>query len=96
MAGNPHDRGLSAFSARRGSAADDPVVKEKIARIQKDLDIERQRCNTMYLSYLPKEAVDLVHRGLIPSGGMFIDLVITRILLQGKGIHKFVSGEVLN
>ncbi|KAL4219763.1 hypothetical protein ACF0H5_020177 [Mactra antiquata] len=79
---NGPDRGMSVYSTRRGSMVDDPIVKEKIGRIQKDLDFERQRCNTMYLSYIPKEAVDLIHRGLVPSGdyihqttAMFCDVV---------------------
>jgi hypothetical protein len=52
--------------------ADDAAVKERLNRMQKELDNERQRSNTLYLAFLPKDVVDLVHRGHIPCGGKTI------------------------
>ncbi|XP_060563345.1 guanylate cyclase soluble subunit beta-2-like [Ruditapes philippinarum] len=68
---NNRARRISNQSVGRGSMADDAAVKERLNRMQKELDNERQRSNTLYLAFLPKDVVDLVHRGHIPCGEFY-------------------------
>lgn len=49
--------------------ADESMLRDRLHRTQRELDNERHRNEALYQAFLPKDVVDLVHRGQVPTGG---------------------------
>ena len=52
-----------------GKEADDTSgLKDKLQKFQKELEIEQKKNDALYKAYLPKDIVDIVQKGEMPSG----------------------------
>ncbi|KAH3811328.1 hypothetical protein DPMN_139739 [Dreissena polymorpha] len=63
-------RRASAWS-RRGSLGEDSALRDRIFRLQRELDNERRRSDALYRAFLPKDAIDLVYRDMVSNGEFY-------------------------
>ena len=56
-------------TSRHGSV-DLPVSRDRLHRLQRELDNERHKNEVLYQAFLPKDVVDHLQRGQVPQGGV--------------------------
>ena len=69
ISGSSHGRRLSVYAGRRSSLPDNAALRDRMNRVQKELDHERQRNIALYQAFLPKDAIDHLYKDGVPVGG---------------------------